>query len=161
VSNLSPTGIRFNDCFFSEPVDLNTWTPPKCPGLFGIVAADPNWAPKAFQPLYFGELGNNSPATALLQECMHVKAAAGGRRLLVVVFQMPFSTSQHRWALRDELIRAYNPIFQTGPATTPRPDLAYKLDELEKKHQEQIHAINAGLDAQPARRRQFGFVFAD
>jgi hypothetical protein len=160
VSNLGSTGIRFNDCFFSEPVDLSAWTPPKYPGLFAILVTDPNWAPKAFQPLYFGEFSNNSPATALLQECMHVKAAAGGRNLLVAVLPMPFSTSQQRWALRDELIRAYNPVLQTGPATTPRPDLAYKLDELEKKHQEQIHAINAGLDTQPARRRQFGFVFA-
>jgi len=159
--------IRFNDCFFSEPVDLNVWTPPKCAGLFGILVTDPNWAPKAFQPLYFGEFGNNSPASALFQECSHVKAAADGKRLLVSVLPMPFSTTQHRWALRNELVWAYNPVFQQEADTTRTPDLAFKLAELEKKHQEQtaqvmhlMASLNAGLDTSPARRRRFGFALA-
>src|ERR1700722_19905116 len=124
---LAASGIRFNDYFFSEPVDLATWTPPRCPGLFSILVNDPNWAPKAFQPLYFGEFGNNSPASAVLQDCSPVVAAAHGKTLYVSVLPMPFSTTQQRWALRSELVWAYNPACQP----------ALKLAELDKKHQEQ------------------------
>jgi hypothetical protein len=132
--------IRFNDCFFTEPVDLNTWMPPKCPGLFSVLVTDPNWAPKAFEAVYFGEIGNNSPESALLQECSHVKAAAGGKHLLVSVFPMPFSTTQQRFALLHELVRAYNPVYQAG-AAEPAQTTHLKIP-----------------DALPIRRRQFGFV---
>jgi hypothetical protein len=141
-SHLGASGIRFNDCFFTEPVDLNAWTPPKFAGLYGVLVSDPNWAPKAFQPLYFGEFGNNSPASILLQECRRVKTAAGGKQLLVSVFPMPFSTMQHRWALRNELVWAYNPLFQNADDASRTQELARELGE------------------QPAAtpRRQFGFV---
>jgi hypothetical protein len=138
---LGPSGIRFNDCFFTEPVDLNSWTPPKCAGLFGILVSDPNWAPKAFQPLYFGEFGHNLPASALLHECNHVKAASSGKQLFVSVLLMPFSTTQNRWALRNELVWAYNPILQTEADTTRRPELTKPAEQ-----------------AIPTPRRQFGFV---
>jgi hypothetical protein len=165
-SHLAASGIRFNDCFFTEPVALAAWTPPKCAGLFGILVTDPNWAPKGFQPIYFGEFGNNSTASALLQECSHMVASANAKQLYVSVFPMPFSTTQQRWALRNELIWAYNPACQTDSAKGPSRDLAYKLAELEKKHQqqtEQMMQLMAGMnpamaDPPPARRRRIGFL---
>jgi hypothetical protein len=113
-------GIRFNDSMFSEPSPLAGWTPPKCAGLFGILTEDPNWAPKRFRPLYFGEFGNNASSAAL--DYHRLVAAAEGKQLLVSVCQMPFSTSAQRFTLRDELIAAYNPVCQVqavGSAMKP------------------------------------------
>ena len=113
-------GIRFNDCFFSEPAPLAGWVRPKCAGLFGVLVSDPNWAPKPFQPLYFGEFGNNAPDTGAWSNEDALRAAANGRALLVCVYPMPFSTSAQRWALRHELISAYNPVCQTAEAPKER-----------------------------------------
>jgi len=114
-------GIRFNDCVFSEPTRLDGWTPPKCAGLFGIFVADPNWAPKPFQPLYFGEFGNNASPRTLLGECRNLLRASSGRPLMISVFPLPFSTTSQRRALRCELIHAYNPTFQLEEAEeTPK-----------------------------------------
>ena len=165
VSPLGHTGIRFNDCFFTEPVDLEAWTPPKCPGLYVILVADPNWAPKGFQPIYFGEFGNNSPAAALMQSCSQMTGSAPGKHLFVSVFPMPFSTTQQRWTLRNELTWAYHPTCQGDLQKAPAQELAYKLAELEKKHQEQtaqfmqfVASVNPSFDAPPARRRRIGFM---
>src|SRR5947199_6712915 len=106
------SGIRFNDCFFSEPVSFTDWTPPGCPGLFAILIVDANWAPKPVRPLYFGEFGNNTPAHALLHDYNCVAAAANGKNLFVCILPMPFSTTAQRCTLLNELIFAYNPVCQ-------------------------------------------------
>lgn len=166
-SYLPAPGIRFNDCIFSEPTRLDGWTPPQCAGLFGIFVADPNWAPKPFQPLYFGEFGNNTPTSALLGECRNLIAASRGKALLVSVLPLPFSTTSQRCALRSELVRAYNPPCQPDGSKTAPLDLAYKLDELEKRHQEQTAQVMLllanvnrifGPLPEPPRRRAIGFL---
>jgi hypothetical protein len=73
---------------------------------------DPNWAPKALQPLYFGEFGNNAPHPALALDLPRLVAAAKGRALLVAVLPLPFSTTAQRRELRNELVSAYNPECQ-------------------------------------------------
>jgi len=162
---LAASGIRFNDYFFSQPVDLASWTPPQYAGLFCILVSDLNWAPMAFQPLYFGEFGNNSPASAILQECSRVTAAAHGKTLFASILPMPFSTTQQRWSLRNELIWAYNPACQLDDGKLQPRDLAYKLAELEKRHQEQtaqmtqlIASVNAPTEPATLPRRRIGFV---
>jgi hypothetical protein len=165
-SYLLAPGIRFNDCVFSEPSRLDGWTPPQCAGLFGIFVADPNWAPKPFQPLYFGEFGNNASASALLADCRSLLSASRGKTLMVSVLPMPFSTTSQRCALRSELIWAYNPPCQAAGAETPRADLARKLEDLEKRHQEQtaqvmqlLANVNRIFEPQPEpRRRSIGFL---
>ena len=156
---MANSGIRFNDYFFSEPILLAGWTPPQCAGLFSILVHDPNWAPKAFQPVYFGEFGNNSPASATLRECENAVSAGNGRTLFVSVLPMPFSTTQQRWALRSELIRAYNPACQLDIGGNQPRDLHLQLAELEKNHQEQITRLMSSTHA-PADlpRRRIGFV---
>lgn len=162
---MSASGIRFNDYFFSEPVHLGAWAPPQCAGLLSILVNDPNWAPKAFQPLYFGEFGNNTPPAAVLQDCSPLMAAAKGKTLYVSVLPMPFSTTQQRLSLRNELIVAYNPVCQAETAKAQPRDLEYKVAELEKKHQEhtaQMMHFMAGMNPQvetpKAPRRRIGFV---
>jgi len=151
---LTASGIRFNDYLFCEPISLAAWTPPKCPGLFILLISDPNWAPKAFQPLYFGEFGNNTPASAMLGECRPVVAVAKGQNLFVSVLPMPFSTTQQRQSLRNELIRAYNPGCQTEDIQTSQSrDLACQLTA---QMMQLIASMNAPVE--PVRRRPIGFV---
>jgi len=159
-------GIRFNDCFFTEPAALVEWRPPQYAGLFVILVRDPNWAPKPFQPLYFGEFGNNAREISL-------PASAGSqfdfRRsgdLCVATLPLPFSTTAQRCSLLQELLWAYNPVCQTTLPKTAPHDLARKVEELEQRHQEQsaqfgllLASINRFFEPQPEPpRRRIGFL---
>jgi hypothetical protein len=162
----SNRGIRFNDCLFSEPTPLPGWTPPRFAGLFAILVHDPNWAPKPFQPLCFGELRNNARQPLLYTDFARLVATAGSRTLLVSVLPLPFSTTTQRWALRDELIWAYNPTCQISGANATAPDLAHRMNELERQNRDQsaqvlllLSNLNRMFEPQtvPA-RRPIGFL---
>src|SRR5215468_3832940 len=105
---MDKSGIRFNDCFFTEPVPFANWTPPRCASLYVILIADSNWAPLPFQPLYFGEFGNNTSLAAVQKEVTGLVPAPRREALFVAVLPLPFSTTSQRWMLRNELIWAYN-----------------------------------------------------
>jgi hypothetical protein len=157
-------GIRFNDFMFSEPVPLSAWAAPKFAGLFVVLVRDTNWAPKQFQPLCFGEFGNNVRGP-LAAESIRLPANAG--LLFVSVLPMPFSSSAQRCDARNQLVWAYNPVCQ-GTATPPAQNelLVRKLDELEKRHEEQttqfrllMTSINRLFEPQPVPpRRPIGFL---
>ena len=78
---------------------------------------------------------------------------------------MPFSTSAQRVQLNNELIWAYNPTWQAH-APTSAGGFARKLDELERKHDEQttqfrLLLASIGRLFEPGvepRRRPIGFV---
>jgi hypothetical protein len=156
-------GIRFNDCVFSEPMLLSHWTPPRCAFLYTILVGDPNWAPRPFQPLYFGESGNNAPER-LLEKVRDFAARLPGQEVFMAVLPMPFSTTAQRWMLRNELIWAYNPpcSMPTAEGTAPT-ELVRKLDELERRHQEETAELrllfaSAHASLEPPRpRRRIGF----
>ena len=133
---LAAPGIRFNDCFFTEPVPLDAWAAPRFTGLFVILASDPNWAPKSFQPLCFGELGNNTATPLERNGYGWLLGLAGRKGLFVSVLPLPFSTSGQRATLRHELIAAYNPVLQPGGVEGSPDELARRIDEMEKRHQE-------------------------
>ena len=114
VPNPALPGIRFNDCMFSEPVTVDRWTQPKYAGLFAVLVNDPDWAPKSFRPLHFGEFGNNAPLAALPIDYTRLMATAQGRTLFVAVLPLPFSTTAQRRELRNELLWAYNPECQAA-----------------------------------------------
>jgi len=121
-----PSGIRLNDCIFSEPVALAGWIPHQFAGISAIFVRDPSWAPKPFRPLCFNEFGNNAPPSAWLDNYDVVLRAAQGKELLISVCAIPFSTTAQRRVVRDELIWAYNPICQadaqhTRSASEPQP----------------------------------------
>jgi hypothetical protein len=155
-------GIRFNDFVFSEPVPLTNWAAPKCAGLFVVLVRDANWAPRPFQPLCFGEFGNNVRGP-LAVDSIPLPANAG--ELFVSVLPLPFSTSVQRCDVRNQLIWAYNPVYQ-GSAMPAQSELARKLDELEKRHEEQttqfrllLASINRLFEPQPEPpRRHIGFL---
>ncbi len=153
-------GIRFNDFLFSEPVPLSAWTAPKFAGLFVVLAGDHNWAPRPFQPLYFGEFGNNARCAAPGSSRLPVQ---GG--LFISVLPLPFSSSAQRLEARNQLVWAYNPVYQPA-GTPPSNELARKLDELEKRHEEQstqfrllLASLNRFFEPlpEPAHRRPIGF----
>jgi hypothetical protein len=131
----NPTlGIRFNDCMFSEPVPAAQWTQPRYAGLFAVLVNDPDWAPKAFRPLHFGEFGNNSCLAALPLDYALLMATAQGRNLYVAVLPMPFSTTAQRRELRNELVWAYNPECQTGETAPANINQSFQpLPEMQRR----------------------------
>ncbi|HEY2016373.1 MAG TPA: hypothetical protein VGH38_22870 [Bryobacteraceae bacterium] len=165
-SQLIASGIRFNDCFFTEPVRLSDWTPPKFPGLFVILACDSNWAPRSFQPLFFGEFGNNSPYALKECEVAGLPGMTARRNLFVSMLAMPFSTGGQRTALRGELVSSYHPALQGTAAGSAPEELANRIDEMEKRHREQtaqvlllLGNLNKQFEPQPVpQRRRIGFL---
>jgi hypothetical protein len=165
--NSAAPGIRFNDCVFSEPRPLAHLALPRCGGLFAILAMDSNWAPKPFQVLYFGEFGNNAQQPLPPAEQMRLARAARGAALFACVLPIPFSTTSQRSMTRDQLIWAYNPPCQDGSTSAGSGELARKLEELQKKHEEQTTHFNLLVSnlnrlfephPDPPRRRQIGFL---
>ena len=153
-SYLATRGIRFNDCYFSEPTHLGNWVQPRYAGLLGIVVSDPNWAPKPFQPLYFGEFGNNAPIAALPSNYASLLLAANGRALLVCVYPMPFSTTAERWAVRNELVWAYNPACQTDAnRTSSGEDQEHSLQA-----KQLLTAVEPSGELKKEPRRRIGFM---
>jgi hypothetical protein len=149
---LATSGIRLNDCLFTEPSSLAGWRPPQYAGLFAIFVRDPDWAPKPLQPICFGEFGNNAPAAVFLSNYTELLAAATGRSLLIAACPMPFSTTSQRRAVRDELVWAYNPICRIEGSGSLR-----KQDE---RQHAQMMPLSADPQAEQQRepRRRIGFM---
>ena len=135
---LVPPGIRFNDCMFTEPAQLAAWRPPGCAGIVAILARNPHWSPKPFQPLCFGEFGNDAGRGASLPT---LSDNTRWEDLLVSVLPMPYSTVTQRRTLCNELIAAYNPACQTGRTIASTGGLERKVDELQARQQEQSQQI--------------------
>ena len=157
---LFAAGIRFDDHVFSEPRRLGDWVPPKCAGICVILAGDPNWAPKPLQPLCFCEFGNNADLRRLAR-------MPNMEALFVSALAMPFSTSAQRSEVRNQLVWAYNPVWQASAGSTLQSEFSHKLEELERKHEEQttqLRLILANISRlfepqiEPKRRRAIGFL---
>ena len=157
-----PSGIRFNDCVFSEPTRLADWRVPKYAGLFVILAKDANWAPKPYQPLYFGEFGNNTPEWLL--PVNYAMPGGEGGALFISVLPMPFSTTAQRWALRNELLYGYNTAWQAREARAAGNGLGNQAGVVKPYPEESAQILLAGVnrlfEPQPERgpRRRIGFV---
>jgi hypothetical protein len=144
---LASYGLRLNDCWFSEPTSLAGWIPPRSAGLFALFVHDPHWAPKPFQPLCFGEFGNNASAAVLPNHYRALLAAANGKPILVSACPLPFSTTRQRLAMRDELVWAYNPVCQT------------ERKHVDRKHEEYLApSVEPVADTQKEPRRRMGFM---
>lgn len=157
---LFAAGIRFNDCVFSEPRRMVEWTPPKWAGICAILARDSNWAPKPLQPLCFLEFGNNSDLRKLVR-------MPNNDALYVSALAMPFSTAAERSEVRNQLVSAYNPLWQSSAGSALQSELAHKLDELERRHEEQTTQFRLLLanfnrlfepPVEMPRRRSIGFL---
>src|SRR5437868_15152606 len=157
---LGVAGIRFNDYVFSEPRRLVEWMPPKWAGICVILARDSNWAPKPLQPLCFLEFGNNSDLRRLAR-------MPNTDALYIAALAMPFSTSAQRSEVRNQLVWAYNPVWQAGAGAAVQSELSHKLEELERKHEEQttqLRLILANINrlfepqGEPKRHRAIGFL---
>jgi hypothetical protein len=139
--------------------------PTRCAGLFVILAIDVHWSPKPFQPLYFGEFGNNEQQTLTRLNSLQRPASRLDGPLFVATLPLPFSTTAQRCALRNELVQAYNPISQAEGGRTSTRELARKLDAIEVQQHEQntqiialLHQLTRIFEPQAVRlRRPIGF----
>jgi hypothetical protein len=158
-----PPGIRFSDCVFTEPKRVSEWVRPQYPGVLAILGSDPNWAPKPLRPLCFEEFGPDAIELPLSLRRMLEHSAA---HLFVAVVPLPFCTSAQRRYVRDQLVSTYRPAWQSTPASAEPSELARKLDELEKKHDEsatQLRLLVATImrlfePLPEPRRRPIGFL---
>jgi hypothetical protein len=165
-SFLFAPGIRFNDCYFIEPVRFADWIPPKTPGVFAILACDAEWGPKPFRPLWFGEFGNESPNPLEDAGCGWFARWEGRKALFVAVCAIPFSTAAQRKALCSDLVRAYHPVLQAHGSHAPSGDLSTRLEEMERRHQDHaaqvmmlLGNIHKQFEPQPVPpRRRIGFL---
>jgi hypothetical protein len=140
------------------------WVPPMCPGLFVILCKDVQWSPKPYQPLYFGEFGNNEQPALTLNGWL--PTASRVEALFVATLPLPFSTTAQRCTLQNELVQAYNPLSQAEWARTSTRELARKLDAIEVRQHEQnmqivalLHQLNRLFEPQPVPpRRPIGFL---
>ena len=154
-----PPGIRFNDYHFTEPTRLTDLTVPKYAGLFAVLVKDTNWAPKPYQPLYFGEFGNNTPEVLLPRN--YGFRGEHDAELFVSLLPMPFTTIAQRWALRNELLRAYNPAWQAKEIRSAAISLPNQLGVVdERQYPQEAAQILQLFEPQPERepRRRIGFV---
>jgi hypothetical protein len=159
-------GIRFNDYLFTEPKQLSEWERPRYAGILAILVRDPNWAPKPFQALFFREFGNNSQEILLSNGLMRLPGTLAAERFWVSVLPVPFSTTAQRLEILQQLIWAYNPAWQAKGSAAEPSELARKLEELEKKHEEQttqvrllLQSFNKFFEPQPEPpRRRIGFL---
>ena len=158
-------GIRFADCFFSDPVQLPRFSfPLRTAGIYVIMAPDPTWGPWHLQPLFFGEFeGQRTAYVSPAQQscCLRI---AGGKTLYVATYTVP---PQQAWQLpqvKQLLIERYSPIANLA-GNAPDTDIAHKLASLEKKILEHetllkitLAAIGQTIQAPPEpRKRVVGF----
>jgi hypothetical protein len=116
--------------------------------------------------LFFGEFGNNSQEILLSNRHMRLTGLTASESFWVSVLPLPFSTTAQRLEILQQLAWAYNPVWQAKDSATPPGELARKLEELEKKHEEQttqvrllLASVNKFFEPQPEPpRRQIGFL---
>jgi hypothetical protein len=130
-----PPGVRFNDSLFTEPAPLGIWRPTGCAGILAILAPNSQWGPRPFQPLYFGEFGNDA------LRGVNLRANIQRDDLLMSVLPLPYSTAAQRRALCNDLITSHNPLWQANRSVAPVDEMARKVDELAARQQEQSQQI--------------------
>jgi hypothetical protein len=132
--------------------------------LFVILAKDANWAPRPYQPLYFGEFGNNTPETLL--PVNYAMPGGEGDALCISVLPMPFSTTAQRWELCNELLYGYNTAWQAREVRAAGNGMANQAGVVKPYPEESaqilllLTGVNRLFEPQPERepRRRIGFV---
>jgi hypothetical protein len=160
-------GIRFADCFFSEPVPFGRLALPiSSTGVYVILVPDPTWGPRQFQPVFFGEFGVSHDSSIEAMELMACHRVAAGRGLYVAVCTAFRDQSQDLARLKRDLILSYRPICNRESTVSGTPGMAQRVEALEKKSQEQETLLKLALTAlgqfyqTPAesRKRPVGFL---
>src|SRR5262245_53772477 len=101
-----PAGIRFGDLTFTEPVPLDTAVyAPASIGIYVLLAPDPTWSPRYFQPVYFGEFGMPGAAQMTAEEQSRCLRVAAGKTLYVAVCSVPPHFAVQVTRIKNELIR--------------------------------------------------------
>jgi hypothetical protein len=108
----APTGIRFQDRYFSEPtVFASAWLPPS-PGVYAILVFDWTCSPRPFRVLYFGKASDLGGRVVRSHEkyAEWNRAASGAGLLYVAYHLMPNTYDWQRAAVEENLIKHYAPV---------------------------------------------------
>jgi len=106
-------GISWGRYEFDDPVKFATWSPVRRAGIYAIAyKADPINEPTRYIPVYFGKIDDTDHRESLSThnrfQCWI--AQAGSRdNIYVSAYYMPRSSESERAAVREELIRQYDP----------------------------------------------------
>ncbi len=105
--------IQYGNYVFSEPVQIDNWTPTYRAGIYAILKPGRSVSPKPFAVLYFGESGNlfdRGFFRAHHRYLCWLREAGLERNLYIAVYLMPDSTPDQRRAVESALISQYGPI---------------------------------------------------
>lgn len=111
---LTNQGVMFGDRWFSAPAPLPGIAFPGLraqAGLYVVMVYDPQWGPRPFRPLYFGESDDIwNRCTAVHERFAAWRRAAGPSAVLYrALSPMPGATRAQRQAAESALIARYAP----------------------------------------------------
>jgi hypothetical protein len=118
VPSPAPTGIKFVEAQFSEPMQFGGWLP-KSPGLYAILVWDLSCRPRPFRAIYFGMASDIGARVGTSHEKYDEwMRCAGMTGLYTAHHRMPGSTERQRADLEARLITrcrpdcnvAFNPV---------------------------------------------------
>jgi hypothetical protein len=104
--------ITFNDYDFTEPIEINHWTPPHAAGLYAILIPDGTGSPRPFKVIYFGELEDLAESEFFRSHQRYrcwMQWAKSEDDLYIAVYLMPSSSAGERLHAESTLISAYQP----------------------------------------------------
>jgi hypothetical protein len=118
----APTGIRFQDAYFSEPKPLFSEWLPMQPGLYAVLVFDFSCEPRPYRPIYFGKAEDLAKRVTSSHEKYSEwsRACKSVTGLYLAYHAMPNSSDLERGALERNLIRAFTP--QCNDAHNPLSD---------------------------------------
>src|SRR5262245_11803943 len=147
-SSRMPTGIRFADYVFCNPVPLAQFGfPPHYSGVFVLLVPDPTWGPWRLQPVYFGDFKPDRESDMSAAEQTACLRMAGGKPLYVSAYVLPMEHTAELTRMKRELIDRYCPIANWSSLSGDAAALSRKLDTLEKKIQEHDTLLRLALAA--------------
>lgn len=107
----APTGIRFKDRSFTEPVRFDRAILIGVQGIYAILVPDNTAKPRPYRVIYFGESTNIATRATSSHEKYNdwVREAAGAQ--LYVSYDITIGmTDEQRKAAENDLICHYNPV---------------------------------------------------
>jgi len=107
----APTGIKFQDAYFSEPKALFSEWLPMQPGLYAVLVLDFSCKPRPYRPIYFGKAEDLAKrVTSSHEKYSEWSGACKSLTGLYLAYHaMPNSSDWERGALERNLIKIYTP----------------------------------------------------
>ena len=160
-------GIRFADYLFTEPIPLDTSLIPYVQGLFVVLIFDFTWAPRQFQPLFFGEVGRRQGSPIARNDYLRWLRTAAGKQLYLAICPIPATHVLALPGIKNHLVDAYDPVCNREPVETGllSADVLSRLDTFQEKQKEHdalirlmVAAFGHMVQPPPEPKRRAGFL---